>query len=156
MPLPRSLTIVSVVVKGVESPLPRQVPLSVKDDGDLLAQLQSLVGGFVESVRIGANAVMLINEDGRSKNLPPNCGYLGPIVFVGIKEGDGTEEGQEWCSLDTNDIRRAFAWCEKHANDTHDGEGSGFALVVGDAKIRKALDGARDVMLTRVAEWGSL
>jgi hypothetical protein len=91
-------------------------------DGDLLEGLQKLIGGYVEQVRIKRDdvdatlvfgidmppegTVMLVDEDGLSKGLPPNgvgsilYGMLshggevfGRMILIGTKTGP---EGEEW------------------------------------------------------------
>lgn len=37
-----------------------------------LEELQGFVGGYIEIIRLGANKVMVINEEGKMRNLPLN------------------------------------------------------------------------------------
>ena len=39
---------------------------------DELKALQTIIGGYIETVRIAVDAVMLVDEDGYVKCLPPN------------------------------------------------------------------------------------
>jgi len=50
-----------------------------------LSEVQKLVGGYVELVRIGPGRIMLINEDGLSLGLPTNAkaSKLFPPKIVG-------------------------------------------------------------------------
>lgn len=47
-----------------------------------LEELQRLVDGYIETVTLAADAVVICNEDGRIKELPHNCNILG-ADFVG-------------------------------------------------------------------------
>lgn len=54
-----------------------------------LSALQSLVGGYVESVTIAPDCAILCNEHGRLRNMEENCticgiNFVGPIVIVGV------------------------------------------------------------------------
>lgn len=62
-----------------------------------LDDLQSLVGGYIETVTLNENDVIICNEEGLLKNLAFNttvitskgsCSFVGTIVLAGIK-GDG-------------------------------------------------------------------
>ena len=58
-----------------------------------LGALQSLVGGYVESVTITTDCAILCNEEGRLRNMEPNCklcgmDFVGPILIVGVNGGD--------------------------------------------------------------------
>jgi Domain of unknown function (DUF3846) len=54
-----------------------------------LKQLQTMVGGYIESVSLGDDLVMIVNEDGKAKNLPINNiasemvqhGIVGDVVL---------------------------------------------------------------------------
>lgn len=57
---------------------------------DSLENLQRFVGGHIEVVSLTSDMVVICNEEGRIRNLPP-CGYVynhlfvGPIIFCGVK-----------------------------------------------------------------------
>ena len=62
-----------------------------------LHTLQELVGGYIETVTLATDLVLIVNEEGVIKNLPYNAhvaGYpfYGTIVAVGTK-------GEEFASL---------------------------------------------------------
>lgn len=59
--------------------------------------LQKVIGGYIESVTLCTDLVVLCDEDGRLKGLPYNCEFCGiqfcgPIVFVGV-------DGDEFCDV---------------------------------------------------------
>lgn len=63
----------------------------IKNDLDTL---QSLVGGYIESVRMEENILLICNEDGKLNGLPPNFSIgnnviVGNAVFVAF---DGNDE----------------------------------------------------------------
>lgn len=47
-----------------------------------LAALQQEVGGYIETVTIASDAVIICNEEGRLCGLPYNCRFVG-VDFVG-------------------------------------------------------------------------
>ena len=76
--------------------------------GDVLATLQSAVGGYVEPLRLASDLIAMVNEDGYALNLDPNPvasdvlralgsqhyfgpagAVLGSVVFVG---SNGSQE----------------------------------------------------------------
>lgn len=77
------------------------------DEDNILAEMQRLVGGPVEQVRLEYEGeVALVNENGRfvgnasqnffAKGFAGNAPYLyGDVVFCGIKTVQGEEEGDE-------------------------------------------------------------
>lgn len=55
-----------------------------------LDTFQRLVGGYIETVTLGADWTVICNEEGRLEGLPYNlelCGvdFVGTIVLVGVK-----------------------------------------------------------------------
>lgn len=55
-----------------------------------LAALQAEVGGYIETVTIASDAVIICNEEGRILGLPDNCRVCGvdfveTVLIVGIK-----------------------------------------------------------------------
>lgn len=55
-----------------------------------LAALQTEVGGYIETVTIASDAVIICNEEGRILGLPDNCrvcgvDFVGTVLIVGIK-----------------------------------------------------------------------
>ena len=72
---------------------PRVEPLF---DNDLKA-FQEAVGGYIETVTLATDLVIICNEEGRLKGLPWNCtafgvDFVGTIVVAGVK-------GEEFASL---------------------------------------------------------
>lgn len=58
-----------------------------------LAALQTIVGGYIETVTVASDLVIICNEEGRRYGLPYNCdvcgvSFCGTIIFAGI---DGEE-----------------------------------------------------------------
>ena len=54
-----------------------------------LETLQKIVGGYIETLTIADDLVIVCNEEGRLKNLPKNCNvcgvdFVGPIIFLGV------------------------------------------------------------------------
>ena len=81
-----------VLVKEPGEP-PRMEPLF---DNDLEA-FQQAVGGYIETVTIAEDTVIICNEEGRLEGLPFNIdiagvGFVGTILVVGVK-------GDEFASL---------------------------------------------------------
>lgn len=60
-----------------------------------LEALQKIVGGYIETVTLFSDLVIICNEEGRILNLPYNCNicgveFVGTIIFAGI---DGEDFG---------------------------------------------------------------
>lgn len=61
---------------------------------DELEEYQSLVEGYIETVSLTQNLVIVCNEEGRLKGMDPNCeingiDFVGPIFLIGANdEGD--------------------------------------------------------------------
>lgn len=58
-----------------------------------LKALQKAVGGYIETVTLSSDAVIICNEEGRIRHLPYNCTFCGhqfygTVVFAGV---DGEE-----------------------------------------------------------------
>ena len=61
-----------------------------------LETFQRLVGGYIETVMLPQNTVMIVNEEGKLKGLPHNFFYagddiVGTAVFCSQKNGDFTD-----------------------------------------------------------------
>ena len=59
---------------------------------DTLENLQKTVGGYIETVTLAQDLVVICNEEGRLQGLEPNCtifgiGFVGTIAVVGV-DGD--------------------------------------------------------------------
>lgn len=66
-----------------------------KEISNKLYDLQKEVGGFIETVTIGSNLVIICNEEGRLIGLPYNCtllgiDFVGTIIIAGMKRDEFT------------------------------------------------------------------
>lgn len=73
---------ISVIIKQ-----PGRVPYKTAIS-PTLKNLQQTVGGYIETVIIAEDAVIICNEEGRLLGMPHNCNvlgvdFVGPIVFAG-------------------------------------------------------------------------
>ena len=69
------------------------------DIPNTLEELQATVGGYIETVTIATDVVIICNEEGRLQGLPHNCrifgvDFVGPILIAGVDE-------DEFSDLDT-------------------------------------------------------
>lgn len=76
------------------APEPRDIP-------NTLEELQATVGGYIETVTIASDAVIICNEEGRLQGLPHNCrifgvDFVGPILIVGRDDEDFTDLKPEY------------------------------------------------------------
>lgn len=67
-------------------------PFQEMEIDNTLEALQAFVQGYIETVTLFSDALVICNEDGRIRNMPHNttiCGveFVGPILLVG-KKGD--------------------------------------------------------------------
>ena len=74
---------ISVIIKQ-----PGRVPYKTAIS-PTLKNLQQTVGGYIETVTIAEDAVIICNEEGRLLGMPHNCNvmgvdFVGPIVFAGV------------------------------------------------------------------------
>lgn len=67
-----------------------------------LKALQREVSGYIETVTIASNAVIICNEEGRILGLPDNCRVCG-VDFVGTVLIVGTK-GDEFCDVPEADF----------------------------------------------------
>lgn len=67
-----------------------------------LKALQAEVGGYIETVTIASDAVIICNEEGRILGLPDNCRVCG-VDFVGTVLIVGTK-GDEFCDVPEADF----------------------------------------------------
>lgn len=75
---------------------------------DSLENLQKNVGGYIETVTITNNVVIICNEEGRLLKLQPNCEicgipFVGTIIIAGVKKDEFTD-----CPMDTKTMKRLF------------------------------------------------
>jgi hypothetical protein len=75
---------------------PGKKPHSIRIS-NTIENLQSHVGGYIETVTLTEDLVIICNEEGRLIGLPHNCevhgvDFVGTIIFVGIS-------GDEFCDV---------------------------------------------------------
>lgn len=90
---------------------PRQVP-RVQMTPNSLRSLQTIVDGYIESVRIKADGhsyIILINEEGKLKCLTPNLVWFGDVLVGPAIFTKSNDEG-DFVSLDDQDVERIKAW----------------------------------------------
>ena len=68
-----------------------------------LEAFQEAVGGWIETVTLCTDLVLIVNEEGRIRGLPYNtticgCQLYGPVLAVGVK-------GDEFASLKAANVR---------------------------------------------------
>lgn len=78
---------------------PGEPPVSAQIE-NTLESFHETVGGYIETVTISSDVVIICNEEGRNKGLPFNCrtgghDFVGTIIFAGI-------EGDEFADLPVN------------------------------------------------------
>lgn len=71
--------------------------------GNNLESLQEIVGGYIETVTICTDLVLICNEDGRLLGLPYNCNYcgadfVGTIILAGV-------DGDEFTDVPIEDLQ---------------------------------------------------
>lgn len=93
---------ITVIIKR-----PGEAPES-KNIENTLETLQSIVGGYIQTVTIAEDLVIICNEEGRLKNLPYNCdicgiSFAGPIIICGFKGEDFSD-----IPCDTETFKRIF------------------------------------------------
>ena len=81
-----------------------KIKVFIKDPGkklrsvnisNTLQNLQKTVGGYIETVTLCSDLVIICNEEGKLLNLPYNCdilnrAFVGTLIFAGV---DGDEFG---------------------------------------------------------------
>lgn len=140
-----------VVVKEVDKPA---TVVEIKGT-NLLKMMQKTVGGHVESVGVGPEVNILMDEDGLSKGLKDNCGFVGTLVFVEdvlISE----DEGYDWGSLSEENQRKAIEWCKKYEGTLHPDRTGQIQIVVGEEQIRYHRERATVHFNSKIMEWQSL
>ena len=93
----------------VLSKRPGQPPRSVWM-ANSLENFQTAVGGYIETVTLAEDLVIICNEEGRLKGLPYNCticgvSFVGDIILAGVK-------GEEFADLpvDYKKAKELFGW----------------------------------------------
>ena len=69
-----------------------------------LENLQRTVGGYIETVTLCDDLVVICNEEGRLKGLPYNCEicgvkFVGDIIICGVKEDEFADLPCDWSVL---------------------------------------------------------
>lgn len=88
---------------------PGQPPRSVWM-ANSLENFQTAVGGYIETVTLAEDLVIICNEEGRLMGLPYNCdicgvSFVGDIIFAGLN-------GDEFADLpiDYKAAKKMFGW----------------------------------------------
>lgn len=76
----------------------------IRDIPNTLKELQETVGGYIETVTIATDAVIICNEEGRLLGLPHNCrfcgiDFCGPILVSGYSGDEFTSLSAETTGL---------------------------------------------------------
>ena len=81
-------------------------PLETRTVPNTLEALQGLVDGYIETVAVATDCVLICNEEGKLRNLPANfyfCGelFVGPVFIC-------SRDGGEFTSLTEGNAKRAL------------------------------------------------
>lgn len=84
------MKILGVIKKPGEAPYVDHIENDLKE-------FQEIVGGYIETVTVASDLVLICNEEGRLMGLPfnvevANVGFVGTVIAVGTK-------GEEFASL---------------------------------------------------------
>ena len=71
--------------------------LELKEIENSLEELQHIVGGYIETVTVATDLVIICNEEGLINDMPYNCTLFG-MQFFGTLIFAGTD-GEEFCDL---------------------------------------------------------
>lgn len=71
-------------------------PAYLEDIPNTLEELQRIVGGYIETVTLATDAVIICNEEGRLRDLPYNCElfgvpFVGTIIIAGVSADEFTD-----------------------------------------------------------------
>ena len=85
----------------------------IRDIKNELEELQSLVGGWIEHVGFVDGVGLIMNEEGRLRDMQPNFRYgwgsvLGPAIFVG-------EAGEDFTDITEEGIEKVMKFLDYHA-----------------------------------------
>lgn len=74
---------------------PGSAPKTIEIDNTLEA-LQAAVDGYIETVTLATDCVIICNEEGRLNDMPFNCEvcgcpFFGPLLIVGVKGDEFTD-----------------------------------------------------------------
>ena len=86
---------ISVLIKE-----PGKKPRHVNIENSL-QNLQKTVGGYIETVTLATDLVVICNEEGRLMGLPHCCricgvDFVGPVVLCGVKGEEFSDLPGEW------------------------------------------------------------
>lgn len=101
-----------VVVKEPGMP-PRVEPMFE----NTLEAFQKAVGGYIETVTLATDLVIICNEEGRLQDLPFNCelcgiGFVGTIIAAGVK-------GEDFASLKASCVPFVLKFFGGKENENH-------------------------------------
>ena len=76
-------------------------PAEARNVPNELEEWQKLVGGYIETVYLTRDLIMIANEEGLLLELAPNFKYhgqmiVGPVVFVGVKDDEFIDIDRDW------------------------------------------------------------
>lgn len=68
-------------------------PAEARNVPNTLDEWQRLVGGYIETVSLSENIIIVCNEEGWLLDLQPNVKFrnqiiVGPVVFVGVRDDE--------------------------------------------------------------------
>ena len=94
------MSIISVLTKR-PGEIPRHVNIS-----NTLENLQRYVGGYIETVTIASDLVIICNEEGLLHGLPYNCTiagcqFVGEIIICGVKGDEFADLPCSWKTMKT-------------------------------------------------------
>lgn len=89
---------ISVLIKEVGK-VPKHVNIS-----DSLESLQKTVGGYIETVFLARDMVVICNEEGRLRELPVNCNirgieFCGTVIIAGVDGEDFADLPLSWDNM---------------------------------------------------------
>ena len=95
---------------------PRRKPYSTYIS-NTLKNLQNTVGGYIETVTLAEDLVVICNEEGAINDMPYNCTvgniqFFGPLIFAGVKDDEFSD-----LPADFETFKRLFPnlWGEQYA-----------------------------------------
>lgn len=81
---------------------PGKAPVVEPLFSNTLKAFQEAVGGYIETVTLASDLVIICNEEGRLFGLPSNCRVCG-VDFVGTVVAVG-RKGENFCSIKAQNI----------------------------------------------------
>ena len=82
-----------------------------------LESFQAVVGGYIETVTLCEDAVIICNEEGRLLGLPYNCNvcgcdFVGSVIFAGVEGDEFTDLPITW-----HKFKQVFPWLYRKEED---------------------------------------